>query len=121
MAGLTLAPEGSGSLAKLQLLCELLHLRSGWTQGCRMSENKQKKGSSRNLHNVCILKQQYTTTLKLRLMGQNTIVAVPGTNRTLFRCIFQSHSQVDENLVYYFMWPNVCKYQNKMLSPYFLN
>ena len=26
MAGLTLAPEGSGSLAKLQLIHELLHL-----------------------------------------------------------------------------------------------
>ena len=43
MVGLTLAPEGSGSLAKLQLLHELLHLRSGWTQDCRMSENKQIK------------------------------------------------------------------------------
>ena len=43
MAGLTLAPEGSGSLAKLQLLYELLCLRSGWTQGCRMSENKERK------------------------------------------------------------------------------
>ena len=41
MAELTLAPEGYGSLAKLQLLHELLHQRSGWTQGCRMSENKQ--------------------------------------------------------------------------------
>ena len=40
MAQLTLAPEGSGSLAKLQQLHELLRLRSGWTQGCRMSENK---------------------------------------------------------------------------------
>ena len=41
MAGLTLAPEGSCSLAKQQLLHKLLHLRSGWTQGCRMSENKE--------------------------------------------------------------------------------
>ena len=42
MAQLTLAPEGSGSLAKLQQLHELLRLRSGWTQGCRMSENKKR-------------------------------------------------------------------------------
>ena len=33
--------EGSGSLAMLQLLHELLHLRSGCTQDCRMSENKR--------------------------------------------------------------------------------
>ena len=76
MAGLTLAPEGSGSLAKQQLLHELLHLRSGWTQGCsRMSENKQKKGSSRNLHKRMYVYlsnsiQQPVTKLKLRLMGQ---------------------------------------------------
>ena len=49
MAELTLAPEGSASLAKLQLLHELLHLRSGCTQGCRMSE-KTNKGGSQNLH-----------------------------------------------------------------------
>ena len=29
LAGLTLVPEGSGLLVKLQLLHELLHLRSG--------------------------------------------------------------------------------------------
>ena len=42
MAGLTLTSEGSGSLAKLQLLHELLQLRSGWTQGCRISDKKSK-------------------------------------------------------------------------------
>ena len=33
----------------------------------------------------------------------------------------QTANQVDENLVYYFMWPNVYKYQTNMLSPYFLH
>ena len=41
MAGLTWALEGSGSLAKLQLIHELLHLWSGSNWGCRMSENKR--------------------------------------------------------------------------------
>ena len=43
MAGLTLASEGSGSLAKLQLIHELLHQQAGWTQGCRMSENERRE------------------------------------------------------------------------------
>ena len=60
MAGLTSAPEGSGSLAKQQLQQELLRLRSGWTQGCRMSENKQRKVVQETSMNVCILKQLYT-------------------------------------------------------------
>ena len=38
MTRLTLASEGSGSLAKLQPLHKLLHLRSGCNRGCRMSE-----------------------------------------------------------------------------------
>ena len=38
MTGLTLASEGSGSLAKLQPLHELLHLRSGCSRGYRISE-----------------------------------------------------------------------------------
>ena len=81
MAGLTLVPEGSGSLAKQQLLHELLHLRSGWTQGCRMSENKQKKGSSRNLHEHMYIYlsnsiQQPVTRLKLRLMGQTQFMYI---------------------------------------------
>ena len=81
MAGLTLVPEGSGSLAKQQLLHELLHLRSGWTQGCRMSENKQKKGSSRNLpeHMYIYLSnsiQQPVTRLKLQLMGQTQFMYI---------------------------------------------
>ena len=37
MTRLTLASEGSGSLAKLQPLHKL-HLRSGCYRGCRMSE-----------------------------------------------------------------------------------
>ena len=62
--GLTSAPEGSGSLAKLQLLHELLRLRSGWTQGCRMfrEQTKERKAVQEISMNVCILKQQYTTT-----------------------------------------------------------
>ena len=43
MTGLTLASEGSGSLAKLQPLHELLHLRSGCYRGCRMSERIDEK------------------------------------------------------------------------------
>ena len=41
MTGLTLAPEGSGSLAKLQPLHKLLHLRSGCSRGYTISENKK--------------------------------------------------------------------------------
>ena len=42
MSELTWAPEGSCSHAKLQLLHELLCVRTGSIQGCRMSENKEK-------------------------------------------------------------------------------
>ena len=68
MGELTLAPEGSGSLAKLQLLHELLHLRSGWTQDCRMSENNNPtetaehqttKIKSSKKCSCMMLKQQY--------------------------------------------------------------
>ena len=41
MAGLTSAPEGSCSLAKLQIIHEHLCLRSGSHWGCRVSENKR--------------------------------------------------------------------------------
>ena len=58
MAGLTLAPEGSGSLVKLQLIHKLLHLRSGWTQGCRMSENKRKAVQEISM-NVCMYVYMY--------------------------------------------------------------
>ena len=40
-AGLTLALEGSGSLATLHLIHEHLLLWSGSQRGCRMSENKR--------------------------------------------------------------------------------
>ena len=40
MIGLTLVPEGSGSLAKLLPLHELLQLRSGCPRGYRISENR---------------------------------------------------------------------------------
>ena len=40
MAGLTLAPEGSGLLAKLLPIYIHLHLRSRSHRGCRMSENE---------------------------------------------------------------------------------
>ena len=40
-AGLTLAREGCGSLAKLQPIHEHLHLRSSCHWGCEMSENKR--------------------------------------------------------------------------------
>jgi len=40
MAGLTLAPEGSGSLSKLQTVHGLHCLRSCYPRGCRIPENK---------------------------------------------------------------------------------
>jgi len=40
MEGLTLAPEGSGSLSKLQTVHGLHHLRSCYCWGCRIPENK---------------------------------------------------------------------------------
>ena len=61
MAELTLVPEGSGSLAKLQLLHELLRLRSGYTQDCRMLENKQIKVVQEISMNVCIYTVQSVT------------------------------------------------------------
>ena len=45
MARLILVPEGSGSLAKLQQIHELLQLLSSYNLGRRKSENN-KKGSS---------------------------------------------------------------------------
>ena len=77
MAGLTLAPEGSGSLAKQQLLHKLLHLRSGWTQGCRMSENKEHV----KIHKLC---------------NKSNCKYSPTT--------LETGNQVDENLVNYFMF-----------------
>ena len=41
MAELTLASEDSGSLAKLQLILQLLHLQACFHWGCRMSENRK--------------------------------------------------------------------------------
>ena len=38
MTGLTLASEGSGSLAKLQPLHKFLHLRPGCSRGYRISD-----------------------------------------------------------------------------------
>jgi len=40
MAGLTLAPEGSGSLSKLQTV-QGFHCRSCYSWGCRITENKR--------------------------------------------------------------------------------
>ena len=77
MAGLTLAPEGSGSLAKQQLQQELLCLRSGWTQGCRMSENKQRKVVQETSMNMCILKQPYT-----KINNQKEKIIIYGQTRT---------------------------------------
>ena len=94
MAGLTLASEGSCSLVKQQLLHKLLHLRSGWTQGCRMSENKQ---GANYKYTSCVTNQIVPT--------HHSRKRKPG----------------DENLVYYYTWPNVYKYQTNMLSPYFLH
>ena len=55
MAELTLAPEGSGSFAKLQLWHELLRQRSDWTPGYRMSDNKHRKMTQEISMNVCII------------------------------------------------------------------
>jgi len=41
MAGPTLAPEGSGSLSKLQTVHGLHRLRSCYDWGCRIPENKR--------------------------------------------------------------------------------
>jgi len=41
MAGLTLAPEGSGSLSMLQTVHGLHRLRSCHHWGCRIPENKR--------------------------------------------------------------------------------
>ena len=77
MAGLTLVPQGSGSLAKLQLLHELLCLRSGCTQGCRMfreqTKERQFKKSPWTYVYLSNSIRRPITRHKLRLMGQNTI------------------------------------------------
>jgi len=41
MAGLTLAPEGSSSLSKLQTVQGLPSLRLCYSRGCRITENKR--------------------------------------------------------------------------------
>ena len=64
MTGLTLAPEGSGSLAKLQPLHELLHLRSGCPRGYmyRMLENKRREVVEISIFCVRYIWSQYLTT-----------------------------------------------------------
>jgi len=54
MAGLTLAPEGSGSLSKLQTVYGLHRLRSCYPQVCRIPENKRWNRLNKSLQ-VCRL------------------------------------------------------------------
>ena len=58
MAALTLAPEDSGSLAKLQPIHKLLCLRSGCDWDCRMSGNNKRKVNQEISMSICIIKQE---------------------------------------------------------------
>ena len=63
MTGLTLAPEGSGSLAKLQPLHELLQLRYGCSRGYRyIRDQARDERWLKSLFCVRYIWSQYLTT-----------------------------------------------------------
>ena len=67
MTGLTLASEGSGSLAKLQSLHKLLHLRSGCYRGCRMSQRRGERWL-KSLCKVYLVSVYLTTETKYQIL-----------------------------------------------------
>ena len=65
MAGLTLAPEGSGSLSKLQTVHGLHHQRSCHHWGCRIPENKRwnRLNKSLQVHRVVFVVHEHLVIL----------------------------------------------------------